>query len=57
MFIDFREKGRLRERERETLVVCLLYVPQPGTEPTMGMCPDHESNPQTFGVWDNAPTD
>ena len=34
MFIDFRERGgRGRERKRETLIVCLLYVPQPGIEP------------------------
>ena len=37
MFIDFREKGRKgeggRERERETLIGCLLYVPQPGIKP------------------------
>ena len=51
MFIDFREReekkveGReKRERERETLISCLLYEPRLG------------SNPQPFGAQDDAPT-
>ena len=32
MFIDFR--NRWRGRERETLISCLSYIPQPGIKPT-----------------------
>ena len=41
-----------RERERETPVGCLPYVPQPGNQTrNLGMCFDWKSNLQPFGVW------
>ena len=36
MFFDFREGGR--ERNRETLIGCLLLVPWLGTEPATQVC-------------------
>ena len=33
---DFRKAGG--ERERETWTDCLLYMPQPGIEPTTEIC-------------------
>ena len=44
MFIDSRERERMREREK--------YMDMRA----IGMCPDQRLNPQTFGVWDDAPT-
>ena len=42
MFVDFRERGgrRGRERERERLILigCLLYTPQKGIEPATQIC-------------------
>ena len=38
MFIAFREKGRERDRERETSIGCLLYEPWPGIEPATQVC-------------------
>ena len=38
MFIDFREEGRVRKRERETSISCLPYVPQPGINPAIQVC-------------------
>ena len=36
MFIDLRESGREKhQRERETLISCLLYVPGVVIEPTI----------------------
>ena len=51
------ERGRERERERETSVGCLLVCAFTWN-PTcnLGMCPDQESNPGLFGLWDDAPT-
>ena len=35
----------------------LLPIHTPGDRThSLGMCPDWESNPQTFGVWNNSPT-
>ena len=36
----------------------LLFVCAPTGDAThsIGMCPDQESNPQCFGVWDDTPT-
>ena len=35
----------------------LSYEPRPRDQTrTLGMYPDQESNPQPFGLWDNAPT-
>ena len=63
MFTDFREKGREGERGRETLrgernIDWLPFVHAPTREKTynLGMCPDLESNPQPFSLWDDAPT-
>ena len=47
MFIDFRERGREREKhwcEKETLIGCLPYTPQP------------KSNPQPFSLRVDSPT-
>ena len=45
------------EDERETSIDCFPHAHQLGTEPaSLGMCPDQESNPQPFGIQDNAPT-
>ena len=49
MFIDFREK-RMGERERD------IDVRRKYQSVASYMCPDRESNPQTFGVQDNAST-
>ena len=43
MFTDFTERGRVgreggSERERETLICCLPYMPQLGIEPTTSVC-------------------
>ena len=56
-----REKRRKRERERDIIVRNInwfLPIRSPTRDQTcnLGMCPDWESNPQTFGVWDDAPT-
>ena len=65
MLIDFRERRREREgrRDRQTEIDVrninqLPFVCTPTRDPThnLGMCPDRESNPQTFGVKDNTPT-
>ena len=57
--MDFRKRGRGGEREREKhidvrkkhwLVASHMHAIEPG------MCPDWESNPQPFGVQDDAPT-
>ena len=47
-----REREREKhQRERETLIGCLLNMPQSGIEPTtLGICPDQGSNSQTFGM-------
>ena len=45
------------EDERETSIDCFPHAHRLGTEPaSLGMCPDQESNPQPFGIQDNAPT-
>ena len=58
-----REEERERERGREMDVKernidCLPSVRAPTGDRThnLGMCPDWGSNPQTFGVQDNTPT-
>ena len=43
LLISGREKERERERERHWSVAS-------------PMCPDQGSNPQTFGAWDDTPT-
>ena len=50
MFVDFKKRGRDRKRDK---LRCLSYLPPPGME--LGMCPDWESNQQSFGSENNAP--
>ena len=38
MLINVTEKGRRGKRGRETSIGCLLYMPQPGTEPVSQAC-------------------
>ena len=64
MFINFRERGREKEEEREREkhqcernIDQLPPVCDPSGDCTHNcMCPDWESNPQPFGIWDDAPT-
>ena len=61
LFVYLKERGRSKERETSTRErnicqlpsVCTLTM---GQTCNLGMCPDWESNPQPFGVGDNAPT-
>ena len=59
IFIDFRQRGGEREREKylydkhRLLPIC---TPTRNQTHNLGMCPDQESNPQSFGVWDHSPT-
>ena len=50
MFIDFRKsrKERRREGERETLISCLPYAPQPGIEPATFWCTERRSNQLSY---------
>ena len=70
MFTDFteREGGRERKKknnvtekhwcERETSIGCPHYTPSAvGHTCNLGTCPDWESNPQPFGLQDDASTD
>ena len=57
-----RVKGRERKGEKyqcetETSISCLLYAPLQDLTSNLGLCPDHGSNLQPFGSWDDAPTD
>ena len=50
MFIDFREKGRERDidvREKHGSIASHMC-------PDLSICSDKESNPQNFGVQDDA---
>ena len=54
MLVDFRKRrrageGKKPQRERETSIVCLLYVPQLGTEPAVQACAPTKS--QTRDLW------
>ena len=52
-----RRKGE-KQCERETLVGCLSYAPQPGTESATQACALTESYPQPFSLWgDTQPTE
>ena len=53
MFINFREKGR--EKEKHQLVASCTH-PDQGMELAAWVCPDQASNPQPFGVRNNTPT-
>ena len=60
VYIDFREKGK-KEREGNVDVRnsdCLSPVHSPigGQIHNLGMCPDQRSNPQHFGIQDDAPS-
>ena len=53
MLIDFRERGREGERERntdvrETLIGCLLHLPQWGTKPATQACTLTWNHPATL---------
>ena len=52
MFIEFRERRRGREREREINMDQLPPVHAPGRGGThnLGRRPDQELNPQPFGI-------
>ena len=55
----FREEGGSKtERDRETSIDSLLYVPLLTGDWTHNLdkCPDQESNPQPFGVQDDTLT-
>ena len=57
LVIYFREGGRKGERGRETLIICLSYVPWLGDwTQNPGMCSDRESNRQPFALWDHTQT-
>ena len=54
MLIDFRERGRQRERERNIDVrnidwLPLVCAPTRDRAHNLGMCPDQESNPKPSG--------
>ena len=53
------KRGKERQRdwcERETSTGCLSYTLTGDRIHSLGMCPDWESNPRTFGLQHNAPT-
>ena len=56
-----RDEGSKREKhwcEREASISCIPYAPQVGDwNHDLGVYPGQESNPQTFGARDDAPTD
>ena len=66
-FIDFRERERVRAhtqernidvREKHPFVASYTHPHRQldwGTNRSLGMCPDRESNPQPFGTQDDAP--
>ena len=54
MFIDFNERGRERERDIDQFFP--LHALTRDRTHNLGMCPEWGSNPQLFGVQDNAPT-
>ena len=49
MFIDFRDRGRDRERERNIDRLPPIHVPIGDQTWNLGMCPDQELNLQPFG--------
>ena len=67
VLIDFRERERKGEREGETSIGCLSYMPRPelphmhvGWAPPdrglhLGMCSDQESNSPPFSLRDDTP--
>ena len=56
LFVCLFERERKEQRERNICQlpsVCTLTM---GQTCNLGMCPDWESNPQPFGLWDDTPT-
>ena len=53
-----REEGRenIDVREKDRFAATCIYPDWRDQTCNLGMCPDWESNLQTFGVWDDAPT-
>ena len=51
MFIDFREEGEEREREKQTLIGCLPYAPQLGIEPVTEVCPQARETKLKIHKW------
>ena len=59
MLIDFRETERERETsiwERNIHLLPPIHSLTKDWTRNLGMCPDQESNPQPFGVQDDAST-
>ena len=56
MLIDFRERGREGERERNISQFPLKCAPTGDGTHNLGMYPDWESNPQPSALRDNATT-
>ena len=62
MLIDYLERGEGRERERNIDArekhpsVASCTSPDWGRIHNIGICPDHELNPQPFRAQDNTPT-
>ena len=61
MFIDFRERGRGKEREtsmweRNINQLPLVHIPTRDQIQYLGMCPDRESNQRPFGLGDDVLT-
>ena len=54
MFTDFRERERDRERDRDRLPS--IRAPTRDQTHNLVLCPDLESNPQTFVAWCDALT-
>ena len=57
---DFRERGREGKEtsmgERNIRGLPLSHAPTRGQTCNLGMCPEWESNPWPFGLWEDAPT-
>ena len=62
MLIDFREKGRGRETERNIdmrerhLLFAFCTLPHQGPNPNWDMYPNWELNPWPFSLWDKTPS-
>lgn len=51
----FRKKKR-KGNERNVDQLLSICAPTRAQIHNLGICPDQESNPQLFGLWDDAPT-
>ena len=56
MFIDERERKRERDRQTDTDWVPPVHAPTGYQTHNLALCADQKSNSQSFGVWDDAPT-